>query len=315
MSRALPRRLHHKHGAYYYVALVHGRRVWKRLGTDYGQALREWAELEGRDAPSLHTLSDAIARYLADSATRLRASTLTSYENNARMILPVLGAMPLGALKREHVYEYVRRRGNVSGNRERALISATYTWALNSGLYQGPNPAAGLRYRNTERIRDRYITDAELNQLVLAAKGRWQTIIRFAYATALRQGDIIALTLIAATDEGILVRISKTGKRLLIGWSDEVRSLWRQAAGMRIGAQPLFPARGGDHYTKGGFKSEWRKIKLRAGLPDIHFHDVRKKSSSDFEDERDANALLDHADPRTTHKIYRVKPVAVKPLV
>lgn len=313
MSRTLPRHLRYKHGAYYYDAIVHGKRTWKRLGTDYGQALREWAELEGRETPSLRTLADAIGRYLADSTRRLRPSTLAAYEQNAKMILPVLGALPLDGLKREHVYEYVRRRGNVSGNRERALISATYTWALNAGLFHGQNPAAGLRYRNTERIRDRYITDAELDRLVLAAKGRWQIIIRFAYATALRQGDIIALTLLAATDEGVLVRISKTGKRLLIGWSDEVRALWRQAAGMRIGAQPLFPARGGGHYTKGGFKAEWRKIKLRAGLPDIHFHDVRKKSSSDFEDERDANALLDHADPRTTHKIYRVKPVAVKP--
>lgn len=313
MKRTQARRLHHKHGAYYYVATVDGKRVWTRLGTDYGQALREWATLEGRADRPVNSVAAALGRYLEDAKGVLRDSTLASYAYSAKPLIAVFGAMPLGAVERSHVYEYVRRRGNVSANRERALLSAMYTWAINSGLHKGANPAAGLRYRNKEKPRKRYVTDAELAKLIEAAPIRWKPLLRFAYLTGQREGDLIRLKLTDASEEGIRVDTSKTGKMILIEWSDEVRALWKEAQGDRIGAQPLFIARGRKAYTPSGFRATWRKIKLRAGVPDVTFHDLRRKAGSDVEATH-ATELLAHENPATTRKHYRAKVVPVKPV-
>jgi integrase len=83
---------------------------------------------------------------------------------------------------------------------------------------------------------------------------------------------------------------------------------------MRVGNVPLFLARKGAAYTSSGFRASWRRVKIRAGLPDITFHDLRRKSGSDADTEADAQALLGHSDGKITHKHYRAKLVAVKPI-
>jgi integrase len=310
MSRDLPPRLHRKHGAYYYVR----NHVWTHVGRDYGQALRTWAELEGREAAPIRTVAQALAQYIADNEKRLKASTVASYRDAMKMLVPVFGRMPLEAVRRDHVYEYVRRRGNVSANRERALLSAVYTWALNAGIYAGANPAAGLRYRNPEKPRQRYVTDAELAALVEAAWPRWKPFLRFAYLTGLRQGDLLRLRLSDAGEAGITIQTSKTGRRILIGWSDALRGLWGEMARDRIGHAPLLINRDGVAYTAYGFRASWRKLKLRAGLPDVHFHDLRKKTGSDADSLTHAAQLLAHEDEGTTRRHYRVKPDAIRPI-
>lgn len=310
MSRDLPPRLYRKHGAYYYVR----DHVWTHIGRDYGQALRTWAEWEGRNAEGVHTIAQVIARYLADSKGRLKPSTLDEYGYAMRQLVPVFGMMPMAALRREHVYEYVRRRGNVSGNRERALLSAVYTWALNAGIYAGANPAAGLRYRNPERPRQRYITDVELQTLIDHAWPRWKPFLRFAYLTGLREGDLLRLRLSDRQQDGILVDTGKTGRRVLIGWSPELRTLWASMKKDRIGTAPLLINRDGEAYTSSGFRASWRKLKLRAGLPDVHFHDIRKKTGSDADSLAHAAQLLAHEDEGTTRKHYRVKPTPIAPI-
>lgn len=310
MTRDLPPRLHRKHGAYYYVR----DHVWTHLGRDYGQALRTWAEWEGREATGVRTVAQALAQYLADSERRLKPATLASYRDGMKMLVPVFGAMPLEAVTRAHVYEYVRRRGTVSANRERALLSAVYTWALNAGIYAGSNPAAGLRYRNPEKPRQRYVTDAELQALIDAAWPRWKPFLRFAYLTGLRQGDLLRLRLCDGTETGIVVDTGKTGKRVVIGWTGELRTLWKDMARSRIGTAPLLLNRDGEAYTSTGFRASWRKLKLRVGLPDVHFHDIRKKTGSDADSLTHAAALLAHEDEATTRKHYRVKPTPVTPI-
>lgn len=311
-NKHLPRHMQHKHGAYYHVATVDGRLRWLRLSANYGEALRKWAELEGAQPEQRWTVGMAIAHYLEVSGKRLRPATMANYAEGAKKLIPVFGAMAIEDLRRDHVYRYMVERGNVAANRERALLSAVYTHLLNSGLMRGENPAAGLRFRNPEKTGKRYVTDDEFRALLAAASLRMRPLLRLAYITGMRQADILALQLTNATEDGILYVQSKTGEDHLIGWSDELREVWRAAAGMRIGKVPLFLARGGEAYTSSGFKASWRRVKLRAGLPDVKFHDLRRKAASDT-DVAHAQELLGHADARVTKRHYRAKIVPVKP--
>lgn len=313
-NKHLPRRMQLKHGAYYYVARRDGKPHWIRLGDDYAVALREWAKLEGDARQDRMTVADAIAHYMQVSAKRLKKATLDNYGWSAKALLPVFGKLYLDEVEREHVYEYLVRKGNVAANRDRALLSAAYTHAMNAGLYKGQNPAAALRFRNQEKARDRYVTDAELEHLVKKASPRFGVLLQFAYATGMRQKDLIELHLSAATEEGIDYVDSKTGKRRVIAWTDELKAIWKAAAGLRIGAQPAFITRDGVAYTPSGIRASWRHVKLRAKLPDLHFHDIRRKSGSDADDEGHAQRLLGHADAKVTRKHYRAKPELVTPI-
>jgi integrase len=315
----LPRRMCRKHGAYYHTVRKGGKQVWTRLSDDYGQALRMWADLEGRSANAARTISDAMAIYIEAHGAELSSETIKGYRRSAERLAPVFGSMALGDLERAHIFQYLRKRGDIAANRDRALLSATYSFAINSGFFKGANPAIGMHYRNPEKARKRYVTDGELAALELAAHGRMKQLIRIAYLTGMRQGDVLALRLTDATESGISYTQTKTGKRIDVEWSDELRAAWRAAQGLRVGALPLFATRmnkdgsGGGHYTGDGFRAIWARIKVRAKVLDVTFHDLRRKAGSDVTDEQ-ARALLGHEDARTTRRHYRARPELVKPV-
>lgn len=320
MKRRLPKRLHLKHGAYYYVCRVReeggtkSKVKWQLLSKDYGEALRKWAELEGGKVKVKWTVADALAEYLRASEKRLRPATLLGYREAAKRLLAVFGPMAIEDLTKAQVYTYVVKRGNYAGNRERGLISATYAHLIRTGVFTGSNPAAGMGYRHPEKPRKRYLTDAELEALLAAASPRMRLLFTFAYLTGMRQADVIGLKLTSATDDGILYTVQKTGEPHLIAWTDELRAIWRQAAGSRIGAQHLFLDRDRKAYTGSAVRQATLRIAKRAKLSDVHFHDLRRKAGSDSADLASAQALLSHANSKITQRHYRAKLVAVKPL-
>lgn len=313
-NKHLPRRMQFKHGSYYYVVRMDGKPKWTRLGDDYAVALKEWAKLEGVAKKGRMTVAAAIAHYLEVATKRLSPKTVENYGWSAKALLPVFGHMHLDELERGDVYNYLVTKGNVSANRDRALLSAMYNHMMNAGLHKGDNPAAGMRFRNKENARDRYVTDVELDRLVAESSPRFGDLLQFAYITGMRQLDLILLNLTAATAEGIDYIDSKTKKRRIIRWTDELRVLWKRIAGVRIGSQPAFLTRDGTRYTSSGLKASWRHVKLRAKLGDVTFHDVRRKSGSDADDEGHAQKLLGHADAKVTRKHYRAKPEVVSPI-
>ena len=69
------------------------------------------------------------------------------------------------------------------------------------------NPCRGVA-RNTEKGRDRYITDAEFGAVKQIAGDFIATVMDLAYLTALRKGDILSLRLEQITAEGISINVS-----------------------------------------------------------------------------------------------------------
>lgn len=313
LNKHLPKRMHEKCGCYYYVYRDNGKNVWENLGRDYGAALLKWAGIEGRKLERERTVSHAIAHYLETESNRLKPETMAGYRRSAARLIRMFGEIELGDLEPNHVYEYLRRAGNIQANRDKSLLSAVYTAARAWGWYKGDNPAKGIK-RNPESARQRYITDSELSALVAAASPQIALIIRFAYLTGLRQRDILRVRLSDLKEDGIWIEESKTGKRKIINWTSDLRAIVSQTRALRrrIESMWLFFGRNGQAYTGDGFRAIWRRVKLRAGIPDIRFHDVRRKTGSDISEEH-ARSLLGHSDARTTRKHYRVKPEQVNP--
>jgi len=313
-NKHLPKRMQKKGDAYYYAYYRKSKYVWESLGKDYGVALIKWAEIEGRKINHERTVEGAIAHYLETESHRLAKKTISEYKSAAQRLISIFGKMDLPDLKPSHVYEYIKRYGNVQVNRDKSLLSVVYSAARSWGWFNGDNPAKGIR-RNTETPRKRYVTDSELSKLILCASPQLSCVIRLAYLTGLRQGDILKIRLSDLTEDGVFVCQGKTGKNHIIEWSHELRTVVAESRALRrrIGSMWLFAGMNGQPYTGDGFRAMWRRVKLKAQLPDVTFHDLRRKAGSDV-DENHARELLDHSDARTTRRHYRAKTSRSKPV-
>lgn len=310
----LPQRMYQRRGAYYYVA----QGVWHPLGKDYGEALRQWADFEGRKTPKGKTVADALAYYLRAKTPELSPATIAGYTLSARKLTEKFGAMRLEELKPEHVTQHLRRaKAKVSANRDKALLSAAYNWINGEGWLAtvGYNPARVKR--NKESPRRRYVTDAELDALLAAAPPQIAVMIDLAAITGIRRADLIRIRLADAKADGLHVTQGKTNKRQVFEWTPGLTRLVDAARALNpaIGSLWLFPARRkhGQHISASVLRKAWEAARRAAGLPDVHWHDLRRKAGSDAA-HGDAQALLGHADGRITERHYRAKPEVVRPI-
>ncbi|MBU2803580.1 tyrosine-type recombinase/integrase [Acidithiobacillus ferrooxidans] len=62
-------------------------------------------------------------------------------------------------------------------------------------------------------------------------------------------------------------------------------------------------------YTDSGFESIFQRIKARAKLEDVHFHDIRAKAATDLDKSktsiRDVQTLLGHSSVTTTERYLK----------
>lgn len=305
----LPPRLYLRGKVYWFKAVVDGKPKWFNFGKDYGLALELWARETGKTT-AVHTVADAVGVYLESQRDRLSPQSMERYAKSAKRLLPVFGSVALRDLEASDVYRYMREKGDVSANRDRSLLSAAYSHARRIGAFRGDDPTKALQYRNPEKPRERLVSDAELARLLVAAPPHMAHIIEFAAITGMRQGDILALRVSAATADGILYRSSKAGKLQLVRWTPALRAVWQAATQDLIGASVAFRTERRTEFTGSGFRASWAKLKARAELPDVTFHDLRAKAASEAVD---ATALLGHSDPKTTARHYKRGPIVSDP--
>lgn len=311
-NKHLPQRMFLRRGAYYYV--VQGK--WSPLGRDYGEALRLWAEYEGRAVTKGKTVADAVAYYIRARTPELSPRTLAAYEISQQQIVAMWGHKRLTELRPEEVTSYLRTSTTkVAANRNKALLLAAYNWVNGEGWIDpvGYNPARVRR--NKEQPRRRYVTDAELTALLAAAGPKLGLMIELAYITGIRRGDMLRLRLSDLHDDGLYVEQGKTGKRQVFAWTDGLRAVAEAAKGLRrtVGSLWLFPAHrdAGKPMSRQALRTAWERTRKAAGLPDVRWHDLRRKAGSDADNPQ---ALLGHADGRVTARHYRAKPEVVRPI-
>jgi len=295
---ATPKGVSVKHGRYYRTRWVDGKLRWIALTrVDEGlialrQALMELEQPFAVRKP--RTIDELLTLYLPSA--ELAPATRREYERIATTRLAHhFGSMAIGALTQRHIAMFLEKRKrdghNHMGNRERAVLSAAYEYALRNGWAE-TNPCRGVR-RNRETPRRRYVTDAEFLAAFERAPEPLQDVMALALLTGLRQADLRALRREDLTSEGIRVVQSKTGKRTLVQWSDPVRFFVRRALERQqaIADRPADARRHrqtravsgcvltnkfGEPWTMAGLQTAFKRLQV-----DWHFHDLRAKAASD----------------------------------
>ena len=142
--------------AYYHVVKVSGKVKWTSLGNNKAAALRKWAEIEAKPAPSEAGTFDAVANEYMKWAEaevlngELAQRTLDDRTVYLKSLRPVFGQHPLEAIRSSHVVKYVDKRSSKhSAGQEMRFLSVLWNWAKQRDIVTAANPVRGVRLPGT----------------------------------------------------------------------------------------------------------------------------------------------------------------------
>jgi integrase len=301
-----------------------GKLARRTYGEDLARMLDDWARTWGATLTQGDTIAVALDAYLGRLAQRrhrgeVAASTEADYRKHAAKLRQVFGHVRVQAIDVPMLVRWrdaAGARSPVQFNRERTVLLEVFKVACERGMVDR-NPVE-LLGRMKERPRDRYVTDVEVNAILRHAGKPVQAATILAVSTGLRQGDILALRWSAFTDEGLLVRPSKTAgkarKPLQFPWTPGLRLACELARRKVASIDGHWLVRtDGQPYTADGFRTLWHRAMVAAqaaeGIERFTFHDLRAKAGTDGPDWR----LLGHLDQRTHSRVYDRQPRTVTP--
>lgn len=305
-DRHLPPCVFSHHGAYWYVK----RKVWTRLGSDLGAALAAYAKLIQPQPEG--TMPALITEALADRRKRIAPNTAKQYETIAKRLRTILADFAPEQVLPRHVVEIRRKLADHPGMANRALsvLRLVFDYALEQQMIDS-NPARGIK-RIEETARDRLISQAEFDAIRAAAVPRLQVIMDLCYLTGQRVGDVLTIRYADLGDDGIAFRQAKTGARLVVRWTPELRAAVDRAKALHgnVRALTLLHNRRGKAPDYKSTYIQWQTACRAAGVSDAHLHDIRAMSATDAEAQGvDAQALLGHTTPLHTRRYLRSKKV------
>ncbi len=311
-NRHLPQRVYIRRDTYYFVD-KDGK--WHRLGREFHEAMVEYSLLNSTQAP-VTNMGHIMDRYLREVLPQKAAVTQQQQRRELGLLRQVFGEMEPDSIQPKHIYAYLDRRARVRGNREKSLLSHVFNYAIRWGVASS-NPCR-LVTRNKEKPRQRYITDEEFLAVRSIMPPVGQYTMDLAYATGLRQGDILGLKWSDWSDEkGLTVLTNKTKKAMIYEPTPALRRIMANFRALPSKVSPMWivHTRDGSPFSGDGFRTMWQRYMRKAldeGLLSerFTFHDIRAKAASDGDDDR----LLGHQNPGTLHRHYKRAPVRVRPI-
>lgn len=333
-NTGLPERWRFKHGAYYYRVPDHLRKYWDnktdfRLGKTLIEAHRAWASRAEIYADA-RTIGEGIERYLLEVVPEKSIRTQDGYIRLInKFILPVFHDVMITTIRPVDLYKFrdvIGRTSKHQANQCLAIMSHLYTKFIEWGLTD-THPAIGKVKKYGLKPPDRYVENWELTEFLSVASGLIKVYVPLKQLIALRKGDLLSIKKSWIKDDGLHVIQHKTGKKIVIEWTDELHSAIENinkynAAYRKVGSVSLFYNCFGQPYVKenrytSGFDSIWQRDMKRA-LNETKLEtrfteqDLRAKTSSDMP-LADAVNLLDHSSEQVNKTHYQRKGKVVKP--
>ncbi len=305
-DRHLPAGLHHKHGRFW---LVQNNR-WTKLSRDYREALAQHAARRDGTGAGMPAL---IERFLVEVAARKSPRTEKEYRRLGARLKKIFAEFQPHQVRPLHVrqlLDHEARKAPVQANRLRALLSNVFAHAVGWGLAEA-NPCRDVRGISVRR-RDRYVSDEEFNAVQARANVTVACLMDFLYFTAQRISDVLALPRAAVTDEGIFFTQRKTGKKLRVQLTPELRAVVERAKALhpKVKGLTLFHRRGGKPYSYFGISAMFRRAVQKAGVADFHLHDIRAKALTDAHRQGlDAQRLAGHATRSMTDHYVKARAI------
>lgn len=212
---------------------------------------------------------------------------------------------------RDRVTEYIANR-RLSGakpstvNREITIMRQFCAWMVKLGMIK-VNHAEDMKYGRLNAPRVRWLTADEEHKLLACCPAWVIPIVKFALATGMRRGEILALEWdsINLDSKTAIVRSSKNGEPRIIPLTEDAEEAVLQASASTSSRTFVFTYHDAE-VNKVTLDHAFRKAIKQAGLHNVHFHDLRhtfatrlvQRGADIFAVQR----LLGHKNPSMTHR-------------
>lgn len=305
-DRHLPPCVYRKHGAYWLVRK--GR--WTRLGADLPVALALYARLIQENAGD-GGMAAFIDEALPHVTKGVSEGTRKQYQSAAKHLKESFKDFAPQELASTHVRQLRRLLSKMpnTANRCVSVLRMIYDWAQEEEIV-AHNPCDGVK-RLEENQRDRYITDKEYDALKGAAAPLDAVIIDLCYYTGQRIGDVLAIRHEHLTDDGVVFKQRKTGAKLTVEWSPELRASVAEAMALQGNVRPMSQLLLTQRGMKVAYRSlheRWQALLVATGIEDAHIHDLRAKALTDAKRQgHDATALAGHKSAQMTERYIRLR--------
>jgi integrase len=297
----LPRCVYHRNNAYFFVK---GGK-WTRLGKTLKEALNRYAGLyEAQEG----TVPALIVKALPSILANVRPNTKKQYEIAARKLAKKFADFDPQEVTQADVNEMMKHWVETPNmaNRCLSLLRGVFQYALDL-RYVTSNPCTGVK-RCREVKRDRLIELHELAAIYQHAGPRLRVIIDLLLRTGQRVGDVLAIRRADLLDEGIQFRQQKTGSKVVVAWSSELREVVARAKGLHqnIKALTLLHNRKGKTPDYRTVRQQWDLACERAKVTNAHLHDLRAMSATWAKRQgQNATLLLGHSNVIQTDRYLR----------
>lgn len=290
-----------KHGAYWLVK----RGKWERIGSGLEETLAEYARREQAPKGGMPDLIDKVFRH---HSPKLAASTRQQYRHAADILKRKLVQFSPEQVKGKHIAGIkvsLVERPNMA-NRVLSFARIVFAYAAEWQVVDG-NPCVGVK-RYVEARRKRLLSSAEWWAIHERAGPRLRAIMKVAFLTGQRINDVLGIRRSQLTEAGVEFKQQKTGARLVVKWSPDLRAAIAEALALHRGvpALTLFLGRHGKPPNYRSVLLQWHEACAAAGVEDALPNDQRAQSITAARREgKNPTALAGHTLPAMTERYLR----------
>jgi len=245
------------------------------------------------------SLKDALDRYIKEITPTKRASTQRAEKMRAKPLTAKLGNYSLVSLSPDVIAAYRDERleagrSPATVRLELALLGHLYTTAIKEwGIGLVYNPVSNIRRPSPGEGRNRRLTWSEARRMLKECDAHSNPMlgwaVRIALFTAMRQGEVLSLTLDQVDLRRRIVRLSETknGSARTVPLSKRAARVLRQAIDHPVRPKEtnlIFYGEPGRDGVRRPYRTNkvWSEALKRAEISDLRFHDLRHEAVSRF---------------------------------
>ena len=267
----------------------------------------------GRLSPSEVTLGELLKRYL-DIITPSKRGADVERRRLKRLIGDDISSCQLDRLSSQAIAKFRDRRlldGRRTCQYDLILIRHCIKLAINEwGLMLSSNPVDKVKLPPSSRSRERRLNTGEFERLEKAAHLTqnphiWPIVV-FAIETGMRRGEILGITWECVDFDARTVHlpITKNGSSRDVPLSSKATQILKGQNERQLPCP--FPV------TDNAFRLAWDRLRSRADLGDLRFHDLRHEAISRFFEMGlsmpEVALISGHKDPRMLFRYTHIKP-------
>lgn len=306
----LPPCVYHRHGAYWYVKAG----KWTRLGSDLSTSLAAYARIVQPGAGNgMAQLIRAAMPFVLNTPRKgkpIARSTRKQYLTAQKLLETTFAEYEPEQVTPKEIRRFKRGMADrqVMFNTALSVLRQIFEYATEEELVDS-NPVASVHgYKRDGR--DRLLSDAEFAAIYAKASHSLQCMMDLWRLTGQRVMEVARIGERQLEEDGIAFVQQKTGAKVLVVWTSELRAVVDRAKGLNGNVRSLTLFRGPPTYHQ--VNDEWRAAVRASGIENAQARDLRAVSATEAQEQGlDPQKLLGHTTEAMTRKYLRGRKTAV----